>query len=97
MDEAGQADFLQRIDGDDSRASFFRHLQRGQHARMIRPRILAEDDDDVGAFQVVEGHGGLARAQRFAQSESRRLMTHVGAVRQIVRTKAAGEELKKKC
>src|SRR4051812_33247775 len=93
MLEASRPDFRQWIDVNDLRAASFRFLQRGQHARVIRARILADDEDCFCHVEVFERDRALAYAYGFSQGRAARFMAHVGAVRQIIRAKLANEEL----
>ena len=52
--EAHQAALAQRVDRDDARAAPLGGLQRGQHARVVRARVLADHEDRVGALEVLE-------------------------------------------
>ena len=70
MNEARQSNFFQWVDRDNACAALLGSFKRRQHARMIGAGILAEDDDHVGAFEVVQGHGGLARTESFDQCEA---------------------------
>ena len=60
---------------------------------MVGAGVLAGDDDELGLVDVVEGHRALADADGLGERDRRRLVAHVGAVRQVVRAEGAGEEL----
>ena len=68
-------------------------LQRGQHARVVRARVLADDDEQFGVVDVVERDAALADADRLGQRQPRRLVAHVRAVGQVVGAERAGEQL----
>ena len=53
--EADQPGLRQRVDGDDLRAAALRQLQRGEHPRVVGAGVLADDEDEVGLLDVVEG------------------------------------------
>ena len=65
----------------------------GEHARVIGPRILANDHDELGLVEVVEINRSLADAYGFVERGSARLVAHVRAVRQVIRAELAREEL----
>ena len=46
-------------------------LQRGQHARVVRARVLADDEDGVGVLEVVERDRALADADRLVKARRR--------------------------
>ena len=91
-----QAGLRHGIQCDDLRSMLFRAFQRSQHARMICPGILAEDEDAVGFLEILERHTTFADADAFLQGRAARFMTHVRAVRQVVRSKLTRKELIKK-
>jgi hypothetical protein len=64
-----------------------------EHARMVRRRVLAEDQQRVGVLEVFEQHRALADADRRRQAAARRLVAHVRAVGEVVRAVHAHEQL----
>src|SRR5689334_9339807 len=96
MFEASHAHFGQRVDMDQLATSTFRAFERRKHARMIRARILTDDEDRVGFVEIFERDSSLAHSDRFTQSRAARLVTHVRTIRQIVSAKLAHEQLIKK-
>jgi hypothetical protein len=60
---------------------------------MVRPRILPNNKDRVGAIEVIESDGTLANSNDFSQREARRLMAEVGAVGQVIRAELPHKEL----
>src|SRR5262249_12514180 len=83
----------QRIDAYDGRASPHRLLKRRQHARMIRPWILTNDDDALRVLEIMQCHCAFPGADRLAQRVAARLVAHVRAIRQIVRAEHTGQKL----
>ena len=63
-----QARLDHRVHRDDAGAVPLRVLERGEHARVVRARVLPHHDDEVGLGEVVVGHSGLADADRLAHS-----------------------------
>ena len=64
---------------------------------MIRPRILPDNQDQFGFFEVVELDGALADPDHFCQCSAARFMTHVRTVGKVVGTKLASKQLVGKC
>jgi hypothetical protein len=60
--ESRHARFGQRVDVDDATAASLRGLQRRQHARVVRPRILSDDEDRLRLRKVVERDRAFADA-----------------------------------
>ena len=60
---------------------------------MVRARVLARHDDQVGLVEVLQRDAALADADRLGERGAGRLVAHVGAVRQVVGAELAGEEL----
>ena len=60
---------------------------------MVGAGVLAQDDDQLGLVDVLEGDRALADADGLLQRHRGRLVTHVRAVRQVVGAVGAGEEL----
>ena len=69
--------FWQWIDADDFSASLFCAFQRSQHARMVRSRILTDNEDRVGLQEVVQGNGSFADTNRLCQSRAARFVAHI--------------------
>ena len=97
MFEARQSGFGKGIDVHNFAAASFGVEKRSQHARMIRPGILPDDKDRVGEVKVFKRYRPLAKTEGFLHSGAARFMTHVRAVRQIVRAKLSHKKLIKKC
>ncbi len=83
----------QRVHRDDARPVVLRLLERRQHPGMVRTRILARHDQQIGLVDVLDRDGALADADRLGQRRTRGLVAHVGAVRQVVRPEAAHQQL----
>ncbi len=90
---APQAGLVERVDADDRRAAPMRLLQRRQHARMIRARILPEDEDGIRAVEVLETDGALAAAEHLAHRHAARFVTQVRRIRQVVGAEFTREQL----
>src|SRR5580700_3769770 len=71
-------------------------LQRRQHSRMVCPRVVSKDEDEIGTLHIFQRGGALADAERLYHRNSRRLMAHVRAIRKIVRSKLPRKQLQKK-
>ena len=69
--EAQQPGLGQRVDGDDRGAVRLGPLERGEHPRMVGARVLADDEDQVGPLEVVEGDRALADADGLARAPGR--------------------------
>ena len=93
MLESGHPHFRQRIHADNRGSAPCRPLQCRQHARMVRARILPNNKDGVGEVEVFELDRSFADSDHFFERHSRRLVAHVGAVRQIVGAELPHEEL----
>jgi hypothetical protein len=78
---------------DDLAAALLRLLKRREHARVVRPRILADDEDGLGESEVFERDGALTDADGLGQAAARRLVAHVRAVGQVVGAELTHEEL----
>ena len=91
--EALQPAFAQRIEGEHARAALHRAAQFAEHARMVGAGILAEHQDQVGLFEIVQGHRALADADLLAQRHARGFVAHVRTVREIVGAELAHEQL----
>ena len=74
-------------------APFFLAICRAESMRgWLVPRVLADDEDDLGLVQVVERDGAFAQAQRGAQGRAAALVAHVGAVGQVVGAELRGRK-----
>ncbi len=93
INDTHQPRFGQGIDGNDFRAVLFRVLQAGKHARMIRSRILAENENAIALLEILQRHAAFADADRFVERCAARFVTHVRAIRQVVRPELAREKL----
>ena len=71
-------------------------FQFGEHARMVGPRVLTDDEDGVGLLEIIERHGPFADADRLGEGEAARFMAHVRAIRQVVSAEPPSEQLIKK-
>ncbi len=91
--EPGEPGLRQGVDRDDLRAPLLRDLEGGEHARMVGARVLADDEDQLGVVDVLEAHAALADAGHLGQRHRRRLVAHVGAVRQVVGAERPDEQL----
>ena len=85
--------FAQRVDRHDGRAALGAIAQLAHHAGVIRGRVLPEQQQRVGMLEIVECDGALADAHRPRKPAARRLVAHVGAVREIVGPVGPHEEL----
>ena len=72
-----QPALAQRVEDDDRHPSLGHLAQRGQHAWVIGPGIVADAKDRVAMVEILERHGSLADADRFRQADACCLMTHV--------------------
>ncbi len=91
--EAFQAALAQRVERDDPGAALRGLAQLAEHARMVRAGVLAEDEDAVGFFEILQRHRALADADLLLQRGARRLVAHVGAVGEVVGAVFAHEQL----
>ena len=92
--EIDQADFLDRVDDDDLAAVPADVHQRPHQPRVVGGRVAADEEKQVGVFDVFERDGGRAGAQRFAQADAAGLVAVEGAVVDVVGAVEPGEELK---
>ena len=58
---------LTGIDDDDVAAAAADVHQRAHQPRMVRRRVAADEEEQVGVLDVVEGDGGGAGAERLAR------------------------------
>ncbi len=91
--EADQSGLPQRVDRDDAGPALLRLGQGVQHAGVVRARVLADHEDQLGGMQILEGDAALADADGLAEGGARRLVAHVRAVRQVVGAEGAHEQL----
>src|SRR5205085_1715749 len=85
-----------RIQDHDRHAATRGIAQLGHHPRAVRARILADYEDRVGMRKVIQDDGPFADADTLGQPDACRLVTHIRAIRKIVRSEAADEELVQK-
>ncbi len=83
----------QWVEHDDRHAAARRPVQLRQHSRAVGAGILTDDEDRVGIGEVVEQHGPLADADAFRKADAGRLVAHVRAIRKVVRSETACEQL----
>src|SRR6185369_1215352 len=81
-----------RVDAHDLAAIASRLLQLAEHARVTRPGVLSNHEDRVSVREILQFDRGFADADRFGQSRAARLVTQVGAIRQVVRAELTGKE-----
>ena len=93
--KALQPALAQRVERHDVRAALGGLAQLAEHARVVRPRVLAEDEDGVGAGEIIERDGALAHADAAPHARAGGLVAHVGAVGEVVRAVRAHEQLVK--
>ncbi len=91
--KALQPALAQRVERHDGRAALGGLAQLAEHARVVRPRVLAEDEDRVGLSEIVEGDGALADADAAPHARAGGLVAHVGAIGEVVRAVRAHEQL----
>ena len=60
---------------------------------MVGARILTGQDQQLRIVDVVQGHARLADPDRLLQGDTRRLMTHVRVIRQVVGAVRPNEQL----
>ncbi len=91
--EAFEAAFAQRIDRDDGRAALRAFAQFAEHPRMVGRRILAEEQQGIGVFEILERDGSLADAHGARQAAAGGFVAHVRAVGEVVGAVHAHEQL----
>ena len=64
--EVHQARFRHGVDGDDVATIFLTAAQRGQGARVVSTRILADGDKQIRGVNVVDGDGAFTQADGLA-------------------------------
>ncbi len=67
--------------------------QAVQHARMVCPRILAKDKNGIGMVKIVKTDGAFTHADAAFQARTACLVTHIGAVREVIGAQHAAEQL----
>ena len=92
LGEPDQRTFRHRIDGHDGHLPLPGLHQVAHHARRIRARVLADDENRFRMLEVVEHDGALANTDRRRQPAAGRLMAHVGAVGEVVGAELAHED-----
>ena len=60
-------------------------MQFGHHPRAVGSGVLAENENRVGVLEIIEHDGSLADPDRFRKADAGRLMTHIRAIRKVVR------------
>jgi hypothetical protein len=63
---------------------------------MISPRVVSEDEDEIGALHIFQRSCAFADTERLYHCHSRRLVAHVGAIRKIVGSDLPREQLQEK-
>ena len=63
---------------------------------MVRSRVVAKDQYQVGVDQVVQLHRPFAGAQHLLQGHPGRFVTQVGAAGQVIGAKLPGKQLQQK-
>ncbi|RMN76978.1 hypothetical protein ALQ52_04443 [Pseudomonas cannabina pv. alisalensis] len=81
--KAHQRFFAQRVERDDAGAPACGGMQLGHHARAVGPGVLADDENRVGVFEILQRRGALADPDRLGQRHAGGLVAHVRAVREI--------------
>src|SRR5229473_2812605 len=84
------------IDRNDLGTVVLGLLQRGQHSRMVCPRVVSENEDEIGGLHIFHRGCTLADAERLYHRYSRRLVAHIRAIRKIVGSELPREQLQKK-
>jgi|GEM_PF-2633217 len=93
MLEAFQAALFQRVDAHHLGAAFHGLTQRFEHAWVVGAGVLAPDENRVGMFKVVKGHGAFADAYTLRQGHAAGFVAHVRAVREVVGAVGAYKQL----
>jgi hypothetical protein len=70
--------------------------QRGEHPRVIRPRVLSHDEDRVSEREVLERDRAFADPERSAHPRAARLVAEIRTVGQVVGAELAHERLVQK-
>ena len=91
-----QSSLFKGVDADDTAAAASCLLQRRQHAGVIGPWVLTDDNDAVGKIKILEGYCSFAGSDGARQSQATGLVTHVGTIRQVIRSEKSHKELVKK-
>ena len=94
--ESHQASFNDRIDDDHLAAAAADVQQRAHQPRMVAGRVAADEEYEVGVFQVFELDRRRAAAGDARQSNAAGLVAVVTAVVDVVRAVKAGEKLQQK-
>src|SRR5262249_22709612 len=90
------ADFLDRIDDNDMTAAAADVHQCPHQSRVIRGRVAADQEKQVGALHVFQTNGGRARSDGSCEPHAAGLVTVVGAVVDIVGAVQTSEKLQQK-
>ncbi len=91
--EAKKTGFRQGVHCDDFCSTLLRRLQRREHARVICPRILAENKNRISMRKILQLHTGFADPNHRRQRHAGRLMAHIRTIGQVVRAESAHEKL----
>ncbi|MNU85429.1 hypothetical protein D3C71_751700 [compost metagenome] len=75
--ETFQSALFQRVDAHHLRPAFYRFTQWFEHPRVVGAGVLAPDENRIGVFEVVEGHGAFADTDALRQRDSAGLVAHV--------------------
>ena len=85
--------YAARIDDDERCAALRRLLEEGRGDGMVLGRVGADDHDDVGVLDLVEGRGHGAGADALDQRRHRRGVTQPRAVIDVVVAEARADQL----
>src|SRR5262249_3878079 len=91
--EVHQADFLDRVDDDDVAAPATDVRQRAHEPRVVGSRVAADQEVQVGVFNILQADGRGAGPERAGQPDGAGLVAVVGAVVYVVGAVQAGEQL----
>ncbi|MND40993.1 hypothetical protein D3C80_317420 [compost metagenome] len=93
MLEALQAPLLERVDAHHLSAALHRFAQWFEHPWVVGAGVLTPDENCIGVFEVVEGHGAFADPDALRQRDTAGLVAHVRAVGEVVGAVGAHEQL----
>ena len=91
--EAEEPRLRERVDRHDAGATPLGLLQGGEHPGVVGAGVLADDEQQLGLVDVLQRDGPLAHADRLGEGDAARLVAHVRAVGEVVRTEQPHEEL----
>ncbi|MNZ88254.1 hypothetical protein D3C78_1071420 [compost metagenome] len=89
--ETLQATLFQRVDAHHLRAALHRFAQWFEHPWVVGTGVLAPDENRIGVFEVVEGHGAFADPDTLRHRDTAGLVAHVRAVGEVVGAVGAHE------